>query len=273
MKTLQVKTLLYFSILILQFLPASCQLLNNSDKFLLPLEKSFLNTTKIVSKEMCCPYSYSVMEHGPNTQEKTIKFTLLNTDSMVNGGVRSELAFRREPKVKVERWYGFDIFLPEDYVIDSAPEALAQWHEVPDFNKGENWRSPPISLWTQGKHWYLHILWSADIVNTNKTAHTEIYDLGELEKGKWIPWIFHIKFSWEADGQLEIWQHNKKIFEKNGPNAYNDEVGNYFKIGIYKWVWNKPQTRKTSLALKREVYYKNISVGNEKQTYNTFSAK
>lgn len=242
-------------------------------KFLLPLENSFFDTTKIISKEICCAHSFTILEQGPNTNEKTAKFTLFNLDPIVNSGVRSEIAFKPEKKVKVDRWYGFDIYLPTDYAIDTIPEVLAQWHEIPDFYRGENWRTPPISLWNQGNHWYLHILWSSDTVNTNRTAHTEIYDLGKLEKGRWIPWVFHIKFSWETDGQLEIWQNNKKVFNKNGPNAYNDRTGNYFKIGIYKWMWNTAKERKISLANKREVYYKNIRIGNEKQNYILFNKK
>lgn len=266
----QLKFTVCFLILSALLFKVSSQPVFIHENFLLPLEKSFLDTTKIISKEVCCSYSFTILKQGPNTKEKTIKFTLLDSDPIINSGVRSELAFKPEPKVKVNRWYSFDIYLPPNYIADSTPEILAQWHEIPDFDRGETWRSPPISLWTQGNRWYLHILWSGDTINTNKTAHAEIYDLGEIKKKEWTSWVFHINFSWEADGKLEIWQQNKKIFIKNGPNAYNDKVGEYFKIGIYKWVWSKLEQRKTSITQKREVYYKNIKVGNEKQDYQTF---
>jgi hypothetical protein len=118
-------------------------------------------------------------------------------------------------------------------------EIIAQWHEVPDWDLGEKWRSPPISLGIENNRFYVKILWAAAAVNTNKTIDGEKKAiLGNVEKEKWNDWVFHIRFSYREDGILEIWKNKEKVFEYYGPNSYNDENFPYFKIGIYKWGWN-----------------------------------
>lgn len=46
----------------------------------------------------------------------------------------------RRPQVQIggEYWYGFSIYLPEDYVADAIWEIVAQWHGRPDFDLGED---------------------------------------------------------------------------------------------------------------------------------------
>jgi Polysaccharide lyase len=144
-----------------------------------------------------------------------------------------------------EYWYGFSIFLPEDYVPDKIWEIVAQWHGVPDFKIGEGWRNPVMALSTDGGRWGLVTRWDAKR-NTfeggkRRYGGTKRYDLGPYRTQVWTDWVFHVKWSYQADGILEIWQNGKVVVRQNGPNAFNDAKGPYFKMGLYKG-WKRPNS-------------------------------
>ena len=76
---------------------------------------------------------------------------------------RVELVPRRcTAPVGSERWYGFSIFIPEDWVANRRKdEVVAQWHASPDRDKGENWRSPPLAVRTKGNGWQVTCIWDS----------------------------------------------------------------------------------------------------------------
>jgi len=156
-----------------------------------------------------------------------------------------------------EYWYGFSIFLPQDYVKDDIWEIVAQWHGVPDFKVGENWRNPVMALSTDGGKWQLVNRWDAKL-NTfqgGKRSYggTRHYDLGEYRRGAWTDWVVHVKWSYRDDGLLEVWKNGVRIVEQKGPNAFNDSKGPYFKMGIYKG-WRDPG-RKSDAVSSRLLYH------------------
>lgn len=228
--------------------------------FIVPIAKGYFDTTRLFHKEGCCPYSVEIANNAPAPNKTSIRFTLNDTDSLFSSGMRAEIAFKPEPVLKVERWYSFDVFIPTDYPDDATPEIIAQWHERPDFELGEDWRSPPISLRHQNGNCFLNLLWSAAPVNTNLTALSRKFELGKIKKGVWTNWIFQIKFSWEADGILNLWQDGKKVLSYKGPNCYNDRRGNYFKLGIYKPGWKDRLSITTRAVHKRILYFSNIKL-------------
>lgn len=202
------------------------------------------------------------------------RFMLRDTDKLVANGKRAELKINSEPKIKADRWYGFSNFLPADYTLDADPEIVAQWHEIPDFNLGETWRVPPIALSTKNGHWFLHIEWATQPINTNYTiSGLKDIDLGPYDKNVWTDWVFHVRFSWQDDGILKIWKNGKVVFNLNGPNSYNDQNSPYFKIGLYKWVWNSISnntSQKAGLQIQPKtkiIYYDEVRVGNENANY------
>ena len=260
-----------FMCLLLLLLSTLQQQLRSQDIFKLPLNKAYFDTAYAVGREFCCPHSIEIVSKAPVFGKPAIKFTLNDTDAIVASGTRAEIVFRPESKVKVERWYRFDLFIPERYENDPLEEIIAQWHEMPDFSRGENWRSPPISLMQKDDKWFLFLRWSADTVNTNATASAKRIELGNMEKEKWIQWIFHLKFSWEQDGLVEIWKNQEKILTYNGPNNYNDLVGNYFKLGIYKPQWTRRQWIQTASVHQKVLYYSNIRIGKENANFKTMT--
>jgi hypothetical protein len=238
----------------------------------LTLYSAFESTTDFAkwSEEICRPTALTISSEVPARKGKTsARFEFAKSDvTTYNGYVRAEI--HQDSPPDAENWYGFSSFLPTDFVKDPMAEKIAQWHEIPDWDLGENWRSPPISLGIQNDRYTLQILWAAAPVNTNDTKDGEKdIDLGPVDKGKWNDFVFHIKFSYKSDGILEIWKNKVKIFSLYGPNSFNDENYPYFKVGIYKWTWNGWASY--SPESKRVLYVDEVRIGNSKSNLNEVS--
>jgi len=214
------------------------------------------------ASEKCCDYSLMRSDSVAKTGRYALRVELRRDDKVIARGKRAELRLFAEKTPNVERWYKVSYFLPNDYKSDSMYEILAQWHEMPDRILGEDWRSPPLSLLTQDGKWKFRILWATDPVNTNRTiSGTKMLDLGEVQTGRWVEWVFHLHFSHQEDGFLQIWKDGKQIVDEHGPNYYNDRKGPYFKVGMYKSGWVK--TFRKSEVSNRVFFIDDIKVGDE----------
>jgi hypothetical protein len=161
-----------------------------------------------------------------------------------------------EADVGKEYWYGFSIFLPDDYVPDKIWEIVAQWNCIPDYDVGEKWRNPVMALFSTGGRWSWVTRWDAKR-NTFAGGKREYggeheYDLGPYQRNIWTDWVVHVKWSYQSDGILQVWRNGEKVVDQNGPNAFNDAHGPIFKMGLYKG-WTKPET--PSDAVSRRVLY------------------
>jgi hypothetical protein len=156
-----------------------------------------------------------------------------------------------------EYWYGFSIFLPDDYVPDPVWEIVAQWHSVPDLKEGEQWRNPAIALSTTAGRWGWVVRWDAkrNTFASGKREYggTREFDLGPYQRNVWTDWVIHVKWSYEPDGLLQVWKSGDKVIDYNGPNTFNDATGPFFKMGLYKG-WQKPGVRTDGVS-KRVLYH------------------
>jgi hypothetical protein len=142
-----------------------------------------------------------------------------------------------------ELWYGFSIFLPKSFVPGNVWEIVTQWHGTPNNgNESLGRLNPPLSLatWksdvTRG-HWSLFCLWDADRVTSPgvyETDGSKLWDLGPWATDEWTDWVFHIKWSYSSDGIMQVWKNGVQVVNYKGPNTYNDDVGPYLKMGVYK---------------------------------------
>jgi hypothetical protein len=86
-----------------------------------------------------------------------------------------------------------------------------------------------------------------------------------VERGKWNEFIFHFIHSPYSDGLIEIWHNGKKQNSIKGPNTRSGLNLPRFKVGIYKWKWNRGKTSDTS---KRVIFFDNITIGDENSSFN-----
>jgi hypothetical protein len=196
--------------------------------------------------------------------KSSVMFDLIRGTDVTNGP-RAEFGMDTKNTSK-ESWYGFSNFFPADYVSDPATEVINQWQAYPDFDLGEQWRSPALDLEIKGDRFKVAIRSSSAAINSGQNTAVDYLDLGPVDHDKWIDWVFHIK--WDASyGTLQIWKNGVLILERlNKPIGYNDKFFPYFKIGIYKWEWNMPNTVSTST--KRIYYADEVRVGSILATYS-----
>jgi hypothetical protein len=137
------------------------------------------------------------------------------------------------PVVNQEYWYGFSIYLPDSYIPDTVRwETVVQWHQIPD--SGESNGNPPLSLSTSNGVWKLTNKWTSAPLTTKSNTQTRGFTFGTYARGRWTDWVFRIKWSYGAQGILEVWKNGQKVLSAPGPNTYNDERMPFFKMGIYK---------------------------------------
>jgi hypothetical protein len=172
-----------------------------------------------------------------------------------------------KPETSSERWYGFTVYAPADYLPDPEEETISNWHSRPDFDLGETWTSPYLALQTENGHWKLTVRW--DTAKVTKQLHWMgeiISDFGPVKLNKWTDWVFHIKFSYEADGIVEVYKDGVKIYRRQGPNILNNVNMPYWEIGIAKWGYTDatPQRHKFT---QRRLFFSSLREGDENASY------
>ncbi len=169
-----------------------------------------------------------------------------------------------------EYWYGFSILLPEDYIPDRVWEIVAQWQGTPDSDLGEKWRNPVLALSTTNGRWSWVSRWDAKR-NTFESGRREYggvreYDLGPYERGVWTDWVVRVQWSYRSDGFLKIWKNGAPAVNQDGPNAFNDADGPFFKMGLYKG-WANPG-RDSDAVSKRMLFHDEFRMGSAEATYD-----
>ena len=53
-------------------------------------------------------------------------------------------------------------------------------------------------------------------------------------RDRYQDFVFHVKWSSGADGILEVYREDTMVYQKFGPNTYNDQQSPFLKLGVYK---------------------------------------
>lgn len=185
-----------------------------------------------------------------------------------NGRIRSEMAFweagrsarvfKKDP-LGSERWYAISICVPTTWWYDNSKVEIMQWHGSEDSGEKGIGRNPALSLMVLGSNLIIRQVWSAKRIQTSNENRTDLWKK-PLEKGKWMRFVFHMKWSYKRDGFLEVWKDGKKIINQvDQPNCYNDALGPYFKFGIY---WPTASGKNSyDRTDRRTVYYDSLRIG------------
>lgn len=188
------------------------------------------------------------------------KFVINDDDPFSAGSIRAELTdwpHMAQSSPIGERWYGMSIYLPPSYVTDPCEELLFQWHgDGATSSGGESMNNPAIAMHTVDGHWQWFQVFGGK------------FNLGNYETGVWTDIVVHIRFSPTGaageNGLIEVWKNGILVHTYTGKNTYNDTVGNYHKIGIYKYGW--PEGYPT-VTTTRTLYFDSVRIGNQTSSY------
>jgi hypothetical protein len=200
----------------------------------------------------------------------SIEFNLHKADSPA---VRAEVRQTTQPGEPDEMWASWYEYLPAAYwsASDAHNSIIGQWHEIPDWHLGENWRSPPILKKIVNNRYYVNIMWDndPDSVNTNESKDGEVtIDCGPILTNQWVKWVFKIKFSPTNTGILQIWKNGELVVDRVGmPNCFADKFYPYFKIGFYGNAWCCAPWRATIPVTERKAYIAELKLGKPGATY------
>lgn len=168
-----------------------------------------------------------------------------------------------------EYWIGLSTYMPSDWGVDTkSGEIIWQFHGVPDFDLGEDYRNPVLAWFINGETSRITNIWDAK-ENTFESGERvyggmKSYPLA-YKKGAWMDWVIHVKWSYESDGILEVWVDGVQVVNQKGPNCFNDQKGPNCQMGLYKWNWKLgcPPTDVT----RRVVYHDEYRIGDANSRY------
>ncbi|MFP4173505.1 MAG: polysaccharide lyase [Candidatus Hydrogenedentota bacterium] len=221
-----------------------------------------------IGVEKCCDHSVNVVDDVARKGECSVRFESRRDDPEVAGSPgRAELKVKKTEPL-AEEWYAWSIFTPESTKSDIS-EILGQWHASPDFDEGEDWRSPPLDVRLKDDKWLLSGHYAPQCVNNNSNRKEGFSKtIGTIKKGVWNDWVFHVQWDYREEedggkGFVEAWLQvdgggYEKVIDYKGPIGYNDERGVYLKWGIYKHPWGGGHKGNQS---RRVHYYDEVKIG------------
>jgi hypothetical protein len=213
--------------------------------------------------ERCCDHSVRRVRNPVRAGSRALRFEIRKGEPFVANANRAELRrpgdYRVTGGIGDERWFGFSTFIPPDWESDVEGDVIAQWHASPDFDC-ETWRSPPLQITTEGEEVRVLMRWdSKPCTDHDEAEGSETIHAGDLARGRWTDWVVHATWDYDDDGMLRMWRDGKLVVDRRGPNAYNDQRGLFFKIGVYKWRWKEPDER--SRVTRRVVFHDEVRIG------------
>lgn len=98
------------------------------------------------------------------------------------------------------------------------------------------WRAPPLGILYKGGSFRIIICQSSKKIDTEVAPNATVFFINNeyAEKGKWHDFVINVKWSYKKDGYLNVWIDNNRIVRYRGPTEYNDKLGPWFKMGIYR---------------------------------------
>lgn len=161
-----------------------------------------------------------------------MKFTYRKADFLRKGTAkRTELRADPVPPGS-EQWYRVRMFIPKSFTAGEGNFIITQFHSPPD--EGEAGKIATLYLATDGKKLTLGNRWDARKITPPRLPQgKQDWNLGPLPTDRWVDYVYHIKWSHNSDGLLEVFQDGRLVVQKIGPNCYNDKQGPNMKIGIY----------------------------------------
>ncbi len=168
-----------------------------------------------------------------------VKVTLHPGDD-VGRGNRAEMKFSNYDAPESEVWYGWSFMIPEDFMDTTGlgAQILAQFHMLPDFEKGETWDTYDAEPMIVLTYKYDGSSRLGKLAYGLKGLNKRGVGTFDITKGQWYDVVWHIKWSRTEAGFFEAWINGEPVWSGDsyrtyGPNLYN-AVSPYLKLGLYR---------------------------------------
>lgn len=201
--------------------------------------------------------------------KSVFKATQVQGDMTTNGGYRSELSAFQDP-IGSDRWYSWGYYLPAAFKGLRNDIVIAQIHDTADVDESDM-RNPTLSVLIQDDK--LKLINAFDYDRTTSPVGTRPiagvdYERRELTSwdlttDRWTFLDLHVRWAADDTGFIEFWKDGVLLFEeKNHINTFNDQLGLWFKSGLYDWSSN-PDLVST--------YFTGVKIGDENETFRSMS--
>jgi hypothetical protein len=163
---------------------------------------------------------------------------------------RSEIALRNKLRP------GVDYAVSYEFMIAPGPRNAAAWVNIGQIHGTEDpedhmGRGPLLAVQMHGER--LQVVARADPQRTSVARHNvwRHRDEADLIRGRWYRMDMRLRIDPHGAGRLAVWRDGAKLGEYLGPLGFNDAVGPYWKLGIYRRTSPEPLAvsfRRFSLA-------------------------
>jgi hypothetical protein len=141
---------------------------------------------------------------------------------------------------------------------------VMQWHAVQGPATPGIANYPNLAIWIQGDRWVVRRAFGSPIaVKREKKTLNE-----EPKAHVWTAFVLHAKWSKQQDGEIQLWQNGKLVWDVKGTNLYTDhatDVTPYLKTGIYR-----PSRKGTTTTEPPTiVYVADVKIGSAAASYAT----
>ncbi|MBD3292594.1 MAG: hypothetical protein GF393_06690, partial [Armatimonadia bacterium] len=200
--------------------------------------------------------------------EHALKVTLDRVEHVGMRNHRTDFWIRGMSEALEQRrdcWYAVSTFVPEDWRPDTQAELWVQW--VLGKTAVSATGGPSLAIYVYGDGYRVRKRWGPG------REHYENIWLGDVlpDRGCWVDWVFHVRWAPDDSGRIEVWRNGEKVATDNGRNCVAADYAPYLKFGIYKWPWKRSADDAPSEATRREIYFDEIRIADERGSYASVS--
>lgn len=200
---------------------------------------------------------------------------LNSTDSPAQfGNTRVELTHNNSSNPNTSlRWWAWSWYFPSATMpSDSRECVIAQWHDKHPTNACST--SPPLAIEAKNDRFRAMIRYNTttpDYCSNTGATVLQIFDLMAIPKDQWIHVVVNYDPKVTTDGKVQIWintasQPNNSVLDYNGRCFMNGSLFPYYKLGIYKWLWDgSAVVSPSSMVLHQD----RVLIGDTAESYNT----
>jgi Ca2+-binding RTX toxin-like protein len=125
------------------------------------------------------------------------------------------------------------------FMIEPGQPNTAGWLVIGQLHATEDpedlGTSPPFEITLVKERMEINVRWSDNPIISSHIAPTHVYtDTQNIERGRWYDIKITVKFDPFGEGLLNVWRDGVQVVHYTGGLGYNDQVGPYWKHGVYR---------------------------------------